>query len=118
MCKLFAMNACKSDLEHLRAEGGLTFNERDVMAFAPRWFTRTRGWNAKQIHDIVQSAKELATRDHVKFMRTQKNRVPWSHPDQPVMIANHFKRAAKACEYLKEEDDYLDRESPTLTQGS
>ncbi|KAF2675938.1 P-loop containing nucleoside triphosphate hydrolase protein, partial [Lentithecium fluviatile CBS 122367] len=100
-----AIQVWKSELQCLRVEGGLTFNERDVMAFAKRSFTRTPDWNARQIHDIVRSAKELATHEHVKSMRTRKNRVPWSQPDQPVMTTNHLKRAAKACEYLKEEDD-------------
>lgn len=99
-----AMKVWEHELQRLRIEG-LALNEGNAMAFAKRSFTRNPGRSAREIRDIVQSAKELATHEHVESLRTGKRRIPWSQPDPPVVTVNHLKRAAKACEYLREDDD-------------
>jgi hypothetical protein len=102
-----AMKAWRWELHRARTESGLAFDERTIMSFARQCFSRIPDWSARQIHDIVRSAKELAIRDHVASLRARKCHIPWSQPDQPYMLTQHLKRAVKAFEYLKE-DDYVD----------
>jgi hypothetical protein len=94
----------ESALWRLNSEDGLVFDEGDVMAFGKWHLIQNRTCTARQINDIVRSAKELAIHEHTNSLRARRAHVPWSESEQPLMTAHHLRRAAKACEYLNEED--------------